>query len=101
MEQIKNAYGEYWNLVEKQVSLKNGFVCTGAISELRHKLERNLDCEIIEEGRVIYIRPKILKFIEFNTDYQELFNHLNEQHGLILLESEMQEIIKIVKKIQD
>lgn len=34
-------------------------------------------------------------------DYQELFNHMHDEHNLILLESEMQEIINIVNKIQD
>ena len=27
--------------------------------------------------------------------YQELFNHMNEEHGLTLLESEMDEIIRL------
>lgn len=31
--------------------------------------------------------------------YQELFNHISGEHGLILLDSEMQEIIHIVNKI--
>lgn len=32
--------------------------------------------------------------------YQELFNHLSNEHGLILLESEMSEIIHIVNKMK-
>lgn len=31
--------------------------------------------------------------------YQELFNHLANEHDLILLESEMQEIIRICNNI--
>lgn len=31
--------------------------------------------------------------------YQPLFDHMAEQHGLILLNSEMDDIIEIVKKI--
>jgi len=34
-------------------------------------------------------------------DYQELFNHMHDEHDLILLESEMQEIIHIVNKMQN
>lgn len=34
-------------------------------------------------------------------DYQELFNHMCDEHDLILLESEMQEIINIVNKMQE
>ena len=30
--------------------------------------------------------------------YQELFNHMANEHGLILVQSEMQEIIRICKK---
>ncbi|MCT3943887.1 hypothetical protein HZQ28_01175 [Elizabethkingia anophelis] len=37
---------------------------------------------------------------EFKSNYQELFNHLHSEHGLILLESEMYEIIRIVNNIQ-
>ena len=29
--------------------------------------------------------------------YQKLFNHLNNEHGLVLLQNEMQEIIRIVE----
>lgn len=36
---------------------------------------------------------------EFQSHYQELFNHMHKEHGLILLESEMNEIIRIVNKI--
>lgn len=36
---------------------------------------------------------------EFQSHYQELFNHMHSQHGLILIESEMDEIIHIVNKI--
>jgi hypothetical protein len=32
--------------------------------------------------------------------YQPLFDHMHDEHGLILLDSEMQEIIHIVNKIQ-
>jgi len=32
--------------------------------------------------------------------YQELFDHLAEEHDLILLQSEMQEIINIIEKHQ-
>lgn len=31
--------------------------------------------------------------------YQELFSYMNEEHGLLLLESEMQDIIDICAKI--
>lgn len=31
--------------------------------------------------------------------YQELFNYMSDQHGLTLLESEMFDIIEIVRKI--
>ena len=31
--------------------------------------------------------------------YQELFNHMEREHGLTLLESEMQEIVRICNKI--
>lgn len=34
------------------------------------------------------------------SDYQELFNHLHNEHGLILLESQMQDIIHIVNKMK-
>lgn len=34
-------------------------------------------------------------------NYQELFNHMIDEHDLILLEEEMQEIIYIVNKMQD
>lgn len=34
-------------------------------------------------------------------DYQELFNHMHNEHDVILLESEMQEIVNIVNKMQD
>ncbi|OPC36153.1 hypothetical protein [Elizabethkingia miricola] len=37
---------------------------------------------------------------EFQSHYQELFNHMHNEHGLILLESEMNEIIHIVNKMQ-
>lgn len=33
--------------------------------------------------------------------YKELFNHLSKEHNLILLESEMQEIISIIEKSQN
>lgn len=33
-------------------------------------------------------------------DYQKLFEHMAEQHGLTLLESEMQEIIRIVNEME-
>ena len=33
------------------------------------------------------------------SDYQELFNHLHDEHDLILLESQMQDIIHIVNKM--
>jgi hypothetical protein len=33
-------------------------------------------------------------------NFQELFNHMNEEHGLILTETEMFEIIHIVLKIK-
>ena len=49
------------------------------------------------------IRNKVVtepKIPEFKSDYQELFNHMHDEHGLILLESEMDEIIHIVNKIQ-
>ena len=42
-----------------------------------------------------------------NTDYytgityQELFNHMSKEHGLILLQSEMDYIISLVRKIDD
>lgn len=50
--------------------------------------------------------PEIKNYIEElreefkypESDYQELFNHLNKEHGLILHESEMNEIIDIVLK---
>lgn len=32
-------------------------------------------------------------------DYQELFDHLHNEHGLTLLESEMSEIVHIVKNL--
>ncbi|OPB98933.1 hypothetical protein BAS10_04495 [Elizabethkingia meningoseptica] len=38
---------------------------------------------------------------EFKSHYQELFNHMHSQHGLTLIESEMDEIIHIVKKMQN
>lgn len=34
-------------------------------------------------------------------NYQELFNHMHDEHDLILLEEEMQEIIYIVNKMQE
>lgn len=34
------------------------------------------------------------------SDYQELFNHLCDEHDLIVLESQMQDIINIVNKMQ-
>jgi len=34
-------------------------------------------------------------------DYTELFDYMYEQHGLLLLESEMQEICHIVKRIKE
>lgn len=34
-------------------------------------------------------------------NYQELFNYMHDEHDLILLESEMQEIINIVNKMQE
>jgi hypothetical protein len=34
-------------------------------------------------------------------DYQKLFSHLSQEHGLILLQTEMQEIVSIVNEIQD
>lgn len=40
------------------------------------------------------------KIHEFKSNYQELFNHMHDEHGLILLESEMDEIINIVNKMQ-
>ncbi len=33
--------------------------------------------------------------------YQELFNHMYDEHGLILLESEIREIVLIVLKIEN
>lgn len=38
---------------------------------------------------------------EFQSNYQELFSHMHSQHGLILIESEMDEIIHIVNKMQN
>jgi len=35
------------------------------------------------------------------SDYQELFNHMSEEHGLTLLESEMDEIIHISGRYLD
>ncbi len=32
--------------------------------------------------------------------YQKLFNHMNEEHGLILLQTEMDAIINVVNEIQ-
>jgi hypothetical protein len=32
--------------------------------------------------------------------YQKLFNHMNEEHGLILLQTEMDAIISVVNEIQ-
>lgn len=32
--------------------------------------------------------------------YQELYNYMSKEHNLVLLESEMQEIINIVKRIK-
>lgn len=40
------------------------------------------------------------KIPQFKIDYQELFNHMHDEHGLKLLESEMNEIIHIVNKMQ-
>jgi len=34
-----------------------------------------------------------------NEQYQELFEHMRNDHGVILLESELQEIISIVERI--
>lgn len=33
-------------------------------------------------------------------DYQELFDYMHEEHGLLLLESEMQEVIRISDEIR-
>lgn len=41
-----------------------------------------------------------LKIPEFKSNYQELFDHMHDEHGLILLESEMDEIIHIINKMQ-
>jgi len=32
--------------------------------------------------------------------YQKLFNHMNEEHGLILLQTEMDAIISVVNEIE-
>lgn len=56
---------------------------------------------ILETWKII--RNKLVaksKIPEFKSNYQELFNHMHDEHGLILLESEMDEIIHIVNKIQ-
>jgi len=34
-------------------------------------------------------------------DYQKLFNHMYDEYGLLLLEAEMQEIIKISKELKN
>jgi hypothetical protein len=34
--------------------------------------------------------------LKTNMIYQKLFNHLHEEHGLILIEHELQEIVNIV-----
>ena len=34
-----------------------------------------------------------------NSPYQELYEHMSNEHGLTLLQSELQEIISIVEKI--
>lgn len=39
--------------------------------------------------------------VSFYSRYFPLFKHLNDEHGLLLLESEMQEIINVVNKIQE
>lgn len=33
-------------------------------------------------------------------DYQKLFNYMSEEHGIILLQTDMQEIFRIVNEIQ-
>jgi hypothetical protein len=33
-------------------------------------------------------------------NYQSLFNHMAENHGLVLLESEIEDIIRVVEKMQ-
>jgi predicted small metal-binding protein len=37
---------------------------------------------------------------EVTNFYQPLFNHMSEQHGLTLLESEMDEIILLIQKMK-
>lgn len=51
----------------------------------------NLPCEECDK-KIEYDYP--------GKEYQELFNHLQDEHGLILLESEMSEIIHIVNKMK-
>ena len=42
---------------------------------------------------------ELLGRLEESVKYQELFNHMSKEHNLILLESEMEEIVELVKNI--
>jgi hypothetical protein len=50
-------------------------------------------CSMLKEG------PDMPPTDRSNCEYQPLFDHMHEEHGLILLESEMQEIIRVVDSL--
>ena len=57
--------------------------------------------DYVLNGRTELTYPEFIKLFEGGEDYpgkqyQPLFDHLNNEHGLILHESEMDEIIRIV-----
>ena len=53
--------------------------------------------EIDQEEDKAITEQSVLKS---NDPYQELFDHMRIEHGLILLESEMDDIIRIVNRIK-
>ena len=57
--------------------------------------------DIPDQNRRV-LMDRIYKLINKETmDYQKLFNYMSEEHGLILLENEMIEIIMIVNEMQN
>lgn len=51
-------------------------------------------------GKEIKQLPACISGFRFSGYYQKLFNHMCDEHNLILLDSEMDEIIRIVREIE-
>lgn len=60
-----------------------------------------LESSLLEDWNKRVSEPEITEGREIKDVYQKLFNYMSEQHDVILLESDMTEIIYILNGIRD